>query len=91
MTSWSWYRQWNTSGYTPSKMHSGSSLLKVPSPLLLFLSSELSLVASLASSEGLDPILTDVYNDFNTALETFKSSTKVCTFHFIIHVHVHVQ
>ena len=43
----------------------------------LSVTSELSPVASLCSSDGLDPVLTDIYNKFNTALYNFKSTTKV--------------
>ena len=44
---------------------------------LLSVTSELSPVASLCSSDGLDPVLTDIYDKFNTALYNFKSTTKV--------------
>ncbi len=44
---------------------------------IVIIYSELCFLASLSSSDGLDPILTDIYNNFNCTLETFKTSATV--------------
>ena len=44
---------------------------------LLILYSELAAVADQGSSDGQDPILTDIYHQFLETLEKFKNSAKV--------------